>query len=579
MHDGYDFEASGNLRLWKAEGDSAGRSLEHYIQPAEEYSLQDLGLEEAGSTVKLYLEALGNTSSWWFGPNNDSTWQWNNPTSPQAISVHAEHEDLRTQIGDSVLVKPMLVDLRIDSDNDGTLSLRDEALEQAEPGIAPGAWWVINNDDSDSDLWVPDYADGYGLAAAKGTAVNAEADQVSNEDEFYKISTDFTRYAGNDAERLKVRFNYDANDPIAGVQFDGTQGYRIVDGGLIRIWTTDAADPGRDGRKLQDGGSVIESGYAYSVSDLPAAGLYLESVASSGSLADLDVLVEYLLDGVVFASDRVAGTSVASKAGFTTQALQRARINPDTWAPLAGFPFNQNTVQAVYDYYRDTYLANQDDFVWLGMARMAGGAVWDGLITGEQAITLLRAALANPLQTWQDRLGNLYALEIAERQQVMFVEMQKAIFEDLAWQHELYADAGYAAFEILRTHTPKDVPSDVDTVWKQIDAGDVVRGNFALVPREQNYILQPYWDQFTAAFGMQGVVIGQGTRSPLPNGLPFASTPGLGLFPNVAWWPDRERWIELDMWPKWLDYIKRERADLVKAGLGTQLGPAFVSPI
>ena len=106
----------------------------------------------------------------------------------------------------------------------------------------------------------------------------------------------------------------------------------------------------------------------------------LEALSSSSLFGELSVTLRLMLDGRVVAVDTVRGTAVGTQEGYTQQAARAAGIDLVDWNPFEGFVEIQNTVQRVYDYYRDTYLAHQEDFVWLGMARMAGGAVWDGLI-------------------------------------------------------------------------------------------------------------------------------------------------------------------------------------------------------
>jgi hypothetical protein len=49
------------------------------------------------------------------------------------------------------------------------------------------------------------------------------------------------------------------------------------------------------------------------------------------------------------------------------------------WNPQLGFAANEARILKLYDYYRDTYLARPDIFLWSGLGRMAGGAVVGGL--------------------------------------------------------------------------------------------------------------------------------------------------------------------------------------------------------
>src|ERR1700730_15858823 len=91
--------------------------------------------------------------------------------------------------------------------------------------------------------------------------------------------------------------------------------------------------------------------------------------------------------------DRVAGAKRRSCASqgespmndqaehFLTTAYTKAFGQRDeaAWDAAAGYSLNRARIRKLYDYYRDTYLANPDAFLWAGLARMAGGVVVSGL--------------------------------------------------------------------------------------------------------------------------------------------------------------------------------------------------------
>ena len=59
------------------------------------------------------------------------------------------------------------------------------------------------------------------------------------------------------------------------------------------------------------------------------------------------------------------------KEALLNRALKSAGIERDTWRPDLGFAANRRTVQAVYDYYGQLFLAHPH-LRWAGMASLIG---------------------------------------------------------------------------------------------------------------------------------------------------------------------------------------------------------------
>jgi RHS repeat-associated protein len=68
----------------------------------------------------------------------------------------------------------------------------------------------------------------------------------------------------------------------------------------------------------------------------------------------------------------------STKQDYQNAALKRAGIDPSTWDPGKGFDSQKDNVNKVYDYYKSIFKANHN-LKWAGLARLAGGAVVDGL--------------------------------------------------------------------------------------------------------------------------------------------------------------------------------------------------------
>lgn len=142
------------------------------------------------------------------------------------------------------------------------------------------------------------------------------------------------------------------------------------------------------------------------------------------------------------------------------------------WDPQLGFAANQARILKLYDYYRDTYLARPDIFLWAGLGRMAGGAVVGGLrlfvVAGETFFS----------QT--------------------MVRVGKEIFHDLAWQHEAILDDQTIALQLASNHdAASPARRSYRQAWDHMLSGDQARiatGNKMLLENEQFSIIQPSYN-------------------------------------------------------------------------------------
>lgn len=149
------------------------------------------------------------------------------------------------------------------------------------------------------------------------------------------------------------------------------------------------------------------------------------------------------------------------------------QYDPSAWDPDAGFAANQARILKVYEYYRDTFLARPDQFLWAGLGRLAGGAVVGGL----------RLAVSMGPETSFTRA---------------MVGVGKAIFHDLAWQHEAILDDPANALHLIQAHdaSTKARRSYLEA-WSLIQSNDAVRvpiGNRMLLENEQISIIQPLYE-------------------------------------------------------------------------------------
>jgi hypothetical protein len=67
-----------------------------------------------------------------------------------------------------------------------------------------------------------------------------------------------------------------------------------------------------------------------------------------------------------------------NRDSFTVTALSKASINRHSWHTEQGFGANGPAIVNLYEYYKNSYLASPDKFLWAGLGRMAGGVVLGG---------------------------------------------------------------------------------------------------------------------------------------------------------------------------------------------------------
>jgi hypothetical protein len=238
----------------------------------------------------------------------------------------------------------------------------------------------------------------------------------------------------------------------------------------------------------------------------------------------------------------------------------------EDWDPMAGFRANEQRIRELYGYYRDTFNANPDKFLWAGLARMAGGAVLSGLLSRPGADP---AFLTN-----------------------MMVLIGKQIFGDLAWQHEAFLDDPKKSIALAREHdTRYPVQAKYEDAWTMIASADpnsIAEGNKKLLENEQFAIIQPLYDAIRnepmAAGEFSHVSAFTANIHPYHRGF-FRSMP---TGTNVASANDRWSWITQPdgMWDKWVRIPADERAYLVNVPMDKLIDqkwrppkyPSFVPP-
>jgi hypothetical protein len=310
------------------------------------------------------------------------------------------------------------------------------------------------------------------------------------------------------------------------------------------------------------------------------------------------------------------GLVLNTKAGWQYEVYKQAGIDPARWIPANGLPFNDETARRAWEFYARLFDGDPQHFLWAGMAKLAGGSFYGGFqdinvlrraIENGADATTIKAAIDAMLPTMPDPLRQELARKIvAEGRgaaddlkfvETTFLQMQKDIFDDLAWQHVAYANGGITALENVPS---TDLPARVLSAWKDIDSGDPARiaaGNRELLYREQHDTIQANYDRIRDHSTItHALTIGMSVmaESPVPGGGPMRDymtnvpvpTPGVAIkrpfgipvpvptvdvhnipIPdkNVSYFDDRWEWIDGNMLPTYLRDLRQDPAGMRRA--------------
>lgn len=229
-----------------------------------------------------------------------------------------------------------------------------------------------------------------------------------------------------------------------------------------------------------------------------------------------------------------------TQADWHRRTLENAGINPAEWNPQRGFAANRQNVERVYALYERLY-RDHPEMKWAGMAKLAGGVVWGGL---SQIETNGRRAVLGSLLPSGAREATQYARGELQFVENKLLEMQQAIFNDLAWQHMAYAEGGVKALEAC--YQRGEIGLENLNAWRDIGSGNenrIWRGNEALLKREQFDILDRHYTEMSSR-PLSGRVLRNVmsylANSPIPGGRSFYDAVPNGDIMNF---PDRWQWV------------------------------------
>jgi hypothetical protein len=271
------------------------------------------------------------------------------------------------------------------------------------------------------------------------------------------------------------------------------------------------------------------------------------------------------------------------KEALLDRALKSAGIERDTWHPDLGFAANRRTVEAVYDYYGQLFLAHPH-LKWAGMASLIGPSFYAGF---KDLGFLPDAARKAAIAVFGRPIRRLTRRTVADLgfYETTFLRMQKKIFEDQATMHEAYIADGLSKIEEL--YDSRIIDAATREAWREIDRGHkandtalIDRGNRTLLFREQLDIIDRFYLQmlrhdrpegvaFTYLLTLAGAPSVPGAHS-FPERFPFtlmARLPQATISVrtplangNIAVFANRWKLIEDDTLPGYLAFV-RDHAD------------------
>lgn len=435
-----------------------------------------------------------------------------------------------------------------------------------------------------------------------------------------------------------LRLEYTTSDPAAVVLRGGSgtpdDPFRWAAGlGSLRIWRWDGPDlrnPNRVNPATGGGGDFFAPD-VYKASDYAltennqSIEWYVEGVNPTALQQTIRIVLNMEDDAAegFGPQDHVHVTvpdpSPSTKSDWVNLVYTTYGLAGVRWVPEDGYLANKANMEVVYNAYTDFYnwatTFAAEKFLWMGAAHRAAGPVMGGLednvhmqswlyAYGVDAIAEAALAMPNPIEVTRQlsrAFGNFYFLNMLQEVEVLFVKGNKAIFDDLAWQHEAYRGIGLDALD--QAYYRDDSLNPVSyRGWLKIAAGTggtdpmVHSGNLDLALYEQRTVLQRYmtdvgnltsltiapttvaftslsitsavlagmgalipaaiaslWASFvpsipSVTFPIGGTIMGMMANSPVPFGTSFFTTLPLG---DLTAFPDRWLWIAGVVFPEW----------------------------
>jgi hypothetical protein len=227
---------------------------------------------------------------------------------------------------------------------------------------------------------------------------------------------------------------------------------------------------------------------------------------------------------------------------YTQKAYARLGIKAENWLPELGFKANLPILEQLYYAYQSYYFDSPKRFLWAGLARLTGGQVLFGMGN-------LTKIIKDPCVLSQE-----------------IVAIAKDIYENLAWQHELFLDDPDLLISVCEeldlTESATHKFADCWRLIQQNNAESIALGNKMLLENEQHNTVQPHYNRIKLdAYSRRYFWF---TRFAMRNIHPYHRWFFLDLpFQDVTIFDKRWHWIghKNGMWDNWtrLPQIERDR--------------------
>jgi hypothetical protein len=229
---------------------------------------------------------------------------------------------------------------------------------------------------------------------------------------------------------------------------------------------------------------------------------------------------------------------------YTNKAYLRLGIKAENWLPELGFKANLPILETLYYAYQSFYFDCPNRFLWAGLARMTGGQVLFGMGN-------LTKVIKDPCVLSQE-----------------IVAIAKDIYDNLAWQHELFLDDPNLLIAVCEeldlTEFATHKYADCWRLIRENNPKSIALGNKMLLENEQHNTVQPHYnriklDNYSRRYFWF-------TRFAMRNIHPYHRWFFLDLpFKDVTIFEHRWRWIshKNGMWETWTDLSQNERNRLI----------------
>ena len=238
---------------------------------------------------------------------------------------------------------------------------------------------------------------------------------------------------------------------------------------------------------------------------------------------------------------------------FKNLSYKNLGVESKNWQPQLGFRANLTILDRLYYYYQSLYFRCPERFLWVGLARLTGGQVLFGM--------------SNLVKLTKD--------PCVLTQEIMWVA--KDIFDNLAWQHEMYLADKNGLFEVCsmldKTHNHTH---SYCHCWQLIDKGSlpenigisylnsIFDGNKQILENEQHNTIQHHYNFIkTDAYSKRFFWF---TRFVMRNIHPHHSRFIFDVpFGDVTVFKYRWQWIThpKGIWQTWINLPQQERDRLV----------------